>query len=157
MEHEGLVPRVWFVSRLGNGEVFARGEEKEVSIKPISDEDYTHYVKVSQTFGCETFGKYVTLYNSMDVELLAILLEKFVETCFHDFGIDPTKSYTAPGFFWQAMLKMTGVKLELLTDPTKYTFFEKSIRGGVSVISGRQGEQPLHERSRPYQKDPLHY
>ena len=88
-----------------------------------------------QTFGCKTFGEYVKLYCSVDVELLAILLRKFTETCMRDFGVDPTKSYTAPGFFWQAMLKMTGVRLELLTDPTKYVFFEKSIRGGVSVIS----------------------
>ena len=33
------------------------------------------------------------------------------------------------------MLKQTGVKLELLTDPEMYAFFEESIRGGVSMIS----------------------
>ena len=54
-----------------------------------------------------------------------------------DFGLDPSKSYTAPGFFWQAMLRMTKVNLELLADPGKYAFFENSIKGGVSVISNR--------------------
>ena len=43
---------------------------------------------------------------------------------------------------------MTGVRLELLTDPTKYTFFEKSIRGGVSVISNRYAKA-----NNPYVKD----
>ena len=65
-----------------------------------------------------------------------------------DFGLDPTKSYTSPGFFWQAMLKMTAVKLELLTDPTKYAFFEKSIQGGVSVISNRYAKA-----NNPYMED----
>ena len=54
-----------------------------------------------------------------------------------DFGIDPSKAYTSASFFWSCMLKSTGVKLELLTDPTKYAFFEKTIRGGVSVVSNR--------------------
>ena len=148
MKHEGLDPKEWFGSRLGRGEVFKVGEEKEVKVQPISDEDYEHYVKVMQTVGCKTFGEYVKLYCSADVELLAILLKKFVKICMTDFGVDPTKSYTSPGFFWQAMLKMTGVKLELLTDPTKYTFFEKSIRGGVSVISNRYAKA-----NNPYMKD----
>ena len=128
--------------------MFEKGKEKEVEVKPISDEDYEHYVKVMQAFGCKTFGEYVKLYCSVDVELLAILFEKFAKTCMKDFGIDPSKSYTAPAFFWQSMLKMTGVKLELLTDPTKYTFFEKSIRGGVSVISNRYARA-----NKPYMKD----
>ena len=51
MKHEGLVPKEWFGSRLGKGEVFKKGEEREVRIQPISDEDYNHYVKVMQTFG----------------------------------------------------------------------------------------------------------
>ena len=137
MSHEGLIPKEWFGSRLGRGEVFEKGKEKEVKVCPISDKDYEHYVKVWKTFGFKTFGEYVSFYCALDVELLAIVLKKFVKTCMRDFGLDPTKSYTAPGFFWKAMLKMTGVKLELLTDPTKYAFFEKCIRGGVSVVSNR--------------------
>ena len=67
-------------------------------------------------------------------------MKKFTETCMRDFGLDPTKSFTAPGFFWKAMLRMTGVEIELLTDPKKYVFFEKSIRGGISVVSNRYGK-----------------
>ena len=90
-----------------------------------------------KTFGCKTFGCYVGLYCALDVELLSVMFEKFITTSVKEFGIDPSKSYTSAGFSWEAMLKMTKVKLELLTDAVKYQFFEKSIRGGVSVISNR--------------------
>ena len=35
------------------------------------------------------------------------------------------------------MLKMTGVRLELLMDVDMYLFFEKGIRGGISTITNR--------------------
>ena len=38
---------------------------------------------------------------------------------------------------WDAALKMTGIKLDLLSEEEMYTFFERSIRGGVSQISKR--------------------
>ena len=39
-----------------------------------------------------------------------------------------------PGFAWQACLKMTGVKLELLTDPNMLLIVEKRIRGVISHV-----------------------
>ena len=41
------------------------------------------------------------------------------------------------GLSWDAMLKMTKIKLELITDPDMYIFLEKSARGGISCISNR--------------------
>ena len=45
--------------------------------------------------------------------------------------------YTAPGLSWDAFLKFSKVKLELLTDYEKYLFVESGIRGGISMISHR--------------------
>ena len=38
---------------------------------------------------------------------------------------------------WNAMLKMTGVKLEKISDIDKYLFIEKGLRGGISYIAKR--------------------
>jgi len=45
--------------------------------------------------------------------------------------------FTSPGLSWDAMLKMTGVNLELMTDINQLLFIEKGIRGSVSYISNR--------------------
>ena len=41
---------------------------------------------------------------------------------------------------WDACLKITGVELELLTDPDMLLMWERCIRGGISMISNRYGE-----------------
>ena len=38
---------------------------------------------------------------------------------------------------WNTMLNMTNLKLELVSDPYMYIFFEKGMSGGVSYISNR--------------------
>ena len=38
------------------------------------------------------------------------------------------------------MLKMTKVKLELMTDVNMYQFIEKGMHGGVSYIANRYGK-----------------
>ena len=54
--------------------------------------------------------------------------------------MDAAWYYTAPGLAWDAALKMTGVELELLTDPDMLLMIEKGIRGGISIISKRHGK-----------------
>ena len=44
--------------------------------------------------------------------LLADVFEKFIDTCLKFYGLDPCHYFSSPGLSWDAMLKMTGVKLE---------------------------------------------
>ena len=53
------------------------------------------------------------------------------------YGLDPAHYFTSPGLSWEAMLKMTHVRLDLLQDLDMYQFFEQGIRGGISMISNK--------------------
>ena len=54
-----------------------------------------------------------------------------------NYGLDPYWYFTAPGLAWDACLKKTDVKLELLNDVDMLLIIEKGIRGGVSMIPKR--------------------
>ena len=44
---------------------------------------------------------------------------------------------TSPGVAWDAMLKMTKIELDLITDIDMILFIEKGLRGGISYIAHR--------------------
>ena len=93
-----------------------------------------------EVFKMEHFKDYHNLYNETDVLLLADVFESFRNICIKNYKLDPAHYYTAPGLAWDACLKMTGVKLELLSDIDMLLMVEKGIRGGVSMISNRYGK-----------------
>ena len=75
------------------------------------------------------------------------MFENFRNVCQRDYKLDPAHYFTVPGLAWDAMLKLTKVELELLTDPTMYLFVENSIRGGISTVTNRysQANNPYAE------------
>ena len=75
-----------------------------------------------------------------DILLLVDAFEKFIFTCLKYYGLDPYHYFSAPGLSWDAMLKMSGVALEKISDPDKYMYFEQGRRGGVSYINKRFSE-----------------
>ena len=54
--------------------------------------------------------------------------------------MDPCHYFTSPGLSWDAVLKMTNIKLELLTDIDMFQFIEKGMHGGISYITSRYGK-----------------
>ena len=68
----------------------------------------------------------------MDVVLLANMYEAFRDTCLKHYKLDPAHFYTSPGLAWEACLKHTGIRLELLTNPNMLLMFEQGIRGGIT-------------------------
>ncbi len=57
--------------------------------------------------------------------------------CLTHYKLDPCHYYSAPGLAWDAMLKMTRVQLQLITDIEMSLMIEKSVRGGMTNISHR--------------------
>ena len=63
------------------------------------------------------------------------VFQKFSDFAYETCELDPRHSYTLPVFSWQSMLKMTKIKLELISDPDMYLFLMDNIRGGISVCN----------------------
>ena len=106
----------------------------------ITEEDYKHALNVWNVFNMKTFKDYHELYNVTDVLLMADVFENFRDNNLKIYGLDPGHYFTAPGLSWDACLKITGVELELLSDPDMLLMWERCIRGGISMISNRYGE-----------------
>ena len=108
--------------------------------KGINDYNYNHVLNIWKTFKMKSLKEYHEVYNKTDVLLLADVFEKFRDICLINYGLDPVYYYTAPGLAWDAMLKMTGINLELLSNVDMLLMIEKGIRGGISIISNRYGK-----------------
>ena len=106
----------------------------------ISDENYKHAQNVWNTFNLKNMGEYHDLYLQSDILLLTDVFENFRKTCLEYYKLDPCHYFTSPGLSWDAMLKMTDIKLELMTDVDMFQFIEKGLRGGISYIANRYGK-----------------
>lgn len=105
--------------------------------EPCKPENYEHASAVWREFGCETLQDYHDLYLKADVLLLADVFEAFRSVCMKNYDLDPAHYVSAPHLSWDAMLKSTECKLELLSDPEMYRLLEGGLRGGVAMVSKR--------------------
>ena len=89
-----------------------------------------------------------------DVALLADVFENFRNLCQEQYGLDPAHYFTSPGLSWDALLKKTGVELELFTDLEMHLFVERGMRAGISMVSKRYAKAnnpqvPDYDPSKP--------
>lgn len=98
----------------------------------LPEKEYEHAQKVWETSNLKTIGDYHDLYLGYDVLLLANVFEIIRSTCLQCFKLKPCHYFTSPGLSWDAMLKMTDIKLELMTDIDIFQFIEKGTCYGIS-------------------------
>lgn len=123
MDEASLPPKEAFFNRLTGSHV--------------EDSEYEHAQKVWDAFGTETMGEYHDLYLKTDVLLLADIFESFRCACRDNYGLDPCHYFTSPGLAWDAMLKMTGVSLDLIHKVDMNLFVGRALRGGICNVATR--------------------
>ena len=99
-----------------------------------------HYMH--KTFGLIlTVKRFWTIYHmtnlKTDTLLLADVLEKFRQMCINVYDLGPVHCNTAPRLSWDALLKLTKILLDLITDPDMLLMIEKGVFGGISSITHR--------------------
>ena len=87
-------------------------EDGKISDGHVSIEGYMVFEKIWDRFNMKNMGDYHDHYLKKDVLLIADIFGKFIDTCLKYYELDPCHYFSAPGLSWDAMLKMTGVKLE---------------------------------------------
>ena len=79
----------------------------------------------------KNLGEYHDLYVQSNTLLLADVFENLRDKCIEIYELDPAHFLSAPRLAWQACLKKTKVKLELLTNINMLFMVEKGIRGRI--------------------------
>ena len=126
----------------------------ELTLTDLSVQDYDHAQNVFESFRIRNLGEYHDLYVLTDTLLLADIFQSFRKFGLEHYGLDPAHYLTLPSFGWSALLKMSQIELELITDSEMYRFFENGIRGGISVIAHRHAKAnnpylPNYDSSQP--------
>ena len=110
-------------------------EDGKISDGHVSIEDYMVCEKIWDRFNMKNMGNYHDHYFKKGVLLSADVFKKFIDTCLKYYDLDPCHYFSALGLSWDAMLKMTSVKLEKISYIDQYLFIEKGTSGGISYIA----------------------
>ena len=106
-----------------------------LNMEDITDADYAHAKIVCKNFEIKNLGEYHDLYVQINTLLLADAFKNFRDTIIYYslkiYELDPIRFLSVPRLAWQAALKKTKVKLDLLTDIDMLLMIEKGIGGGI--------------------------
>lgn len=134
IKHKGMYPYDYVTSPAVFDEPQLPAREKfynRLNNEHISESDYERALAVWHGLQMTTFGDYHDFYLRLDVCLLMDTLVSFRNTCLQSYKIDCCHHYTAPGLSFSAMLRMTKITLELITDADQMLMIESAIRGGL--------------------------
>jgi hypothetical protein len=128
------------IARLQNATSLpAKGEFANVLANETSlpAEDYRHAQSVWRAFGCRNMLDYTAVYARSDVLQLAEAVVSLRENVWNEFGLDLCKYLSLPMLSKDIMLKVTGSKMELISDQEMAFLLKDNVRGGLSFINTR--------------------
>ena len=123
-----------------------------LNMEDITDLDYKHAKIIFKNLINKHLGDYHDLYVQNDTLLLADVFENFRNMRIKVYQLDPAHFLSAPRLPWQACLKETELKLELLTDVDMLLMVEKGIRGGICYAIHRYAKAN-NKYMKDYNKD----
>ena len=91
----------------------------------ISKKDYIRTIDVWNVFKINTMGDYFDLHLKTDV--LVYVFVKFIDTCLEYYELDNCQYFRSPELISNAMLKMSEIKLKLVSD-TKFIYWKRNER-----------------------------
>ena len=140
-DEDELPARKYFFSstKKGKGKIDSDGKISH-RYGHISIKGYVTCKKIWNMFNIKNMGDYHDHYLKKDVLLLADVFEKFISTCIKYYELDPCHYFSSPGLSWHAMLKMTSIELEKISDIDQYLLIEKGTRGGIYYIAKKYGK-----------------
>ena len=105
-----------------------------------TNDDYNKAKQVWKHFDIKNMGEYHDLSLKTDVLLLTDVFENFRDMCLSYYGLDPVYYYTLPNFAFDAMLKLTGIEMDLVYDQEMYEMIEAGLRGGMTQTTCKKVE-----------------
>ena len=103
-----------------------------LELRNFDVKEYNHAKKLWGIFNIKNIGDYHDLYVQADTAQLSDVFENFRSLCLREYQLDPGYYVSTPSLIFDAMLKITGAKIELFTDIDMVLMTEKGIRGGLT-------------------------
>jgi hypothetical protein len=119
----------------------------------ISEDNYNHALNVYDKLGCKPFKDYHMTYLKCDVLLLADVFGNFRITCMEYYKLDPANYISCPSLAWDAMLKMTGIQLEQISDVKILDIVERQKRGGLCFVTSKRHVEANNRYAEGYDAD----
>ena len=113
VSREKLPDKKFFYRSLKNGTTVDNGEKLNGH---ITDEEYLTCIKIWNKFNMKNMGNFHDQHLNKVVLLLADVFERFTAMFLKVYKVDPYHYFSSPRLSWDAMLKMTCVRLEKVSD-----------------------------------------
>ena len=113
VSREKLPDKNFFYRSLKNGTTVDNGEKLNGH---ITDEEYLTCIKIWNKFNMKNMGNFHDQHLNKVVLLLADVFERFTAMFLKVYKVDPYHYFSSPRLSWDAMLKMTSVRLEKVSD-----------------------------------------
>ena len=105
-----------------------------LNMETITDVDYAYTKRVCNKFKIRNLGDYHDLYSQSNTLLFADIFENFRNMLIKICELDSDHFFSAPELAYQAAVKRTKIKLDLLTDINMLLMVEKGIRCGICHV-----------------------